>query len=118
MAASRDTEIMPRGYRQSRRDANHPEIVGYLRDLGVSVFEVHMVAGGLDIVCGMGGIDVRCEIKDGSKPPSARRLTEAESKTMREWRGRPPAILMSLEDCDALRAELLAESLDRHGLYE
>ena len=108
---------MPRTYRQSRRDANHAEIVRYLRELGMSVLEVHSVAGALDLVCGMGHIDVRVEIKDGSKPPSARRLTEAEAKTMAEWRGRPPVILMSLEDCDALRDELLAESLDRGGLY-
>ena len=109
---------MPRTYRQSRRDANHAEICGYLRDIGFSVFEVHMVAGGLDIVVGLGGIDVRCEIKDGSKPPSARRLTEAEEETMREWRGRPPVILMSLTDCDALRQELMSESIDRSGYYE
>ena len=109
---------MPRGYRQSRRDANHGEIVRYLRELGLSVFEVHMVAGGLDLVCGLGGIDVRCEIKHGEKPPSARKLTEAEAKTMEEWRGRPPVILMSLDDCDSLRDELLAESINRHGLYE
>jgi hypothetical protein len=109
---------MPRGYRQSRRDSNHTEIVQYLRETGFSVVEVHSVAGALDLVLGIGGIDVRAEVKDGTKPPSARRLTEAEQRTMAEWKGRPPVILTSLEDCDTLRGQLFTESLDRHGLYE
>ena len=58
---------MPRGYRQSRRDANHMQIVQYARAIGMSVLEVHSIAGALDLLVGLGGIDVRAEIKDGLK---------------------------------------------------
>jgi len=100
---------MPRGYRQSRRDSNHQEIVDYARNIGFSVLEVHAVAGALDLVCGLYGIDFRVEIKDGAKVPSARKLTGKEQEAFDHWKGRPPIIWESTADVDATRAKILEE---------
>lgn len=40
-----------------------------------------------DIVVGKYGINVLVEIKDGSKPPSKRKLTEDEADFHSAWRG-------------------------------
>ncbi|MDH3376437.1 MAG: hypothetical protein OEQ39_05650 [Gammaproteobacteria bacterium] len=101
---------MPRGYRQSRRDANHKEIVDYARSIGFSVLEVHSIAGGLDLVVGIfNRIDQRVEIKDGSKVPSQRKLTPSEMEAFALWRGRKPIIWESTDDVDATRAKILEE---------
>lgn len=40
-----------------------------------------------DIVVGRHGVNYMLQIKDGKKPPSARKLTLAEAKFHRDWRG-------------------------------
>ena len=101
-----------RGHAQSRRDANHKEIVDYARKIGFSVLETHAIAGGLDLVVAIFGIDQRVEIKDGSKPPSARKLTQAEKRTFDHWRGRKCLIWQSTDDVDATRAGFVDECLN------
>jgi len=72
-----------------RVDANQPEIVGMLRQIGASVTCTHMVSNGFpDIVVGWQGDNYLMEIKDGSKPPSKRRLTPEEAIWHNEWRGK------------------------------
>jgi len=61
--------------RAARTDANLTEIVNALRSMGVSV---HVTNGAWDITLGFGGIVFLAEIKDGSKPPSARKYTKAQ----------------------------------------
>lgn len=69
-------------------DANQSEIVGALRGVGASVELLHAVGQGCpDIAVGFRGRNWFIEIKDGSKPPSARKLTEAQVKWHGEWRG-------------------------------
>ena len=41
----------------------------------------------VDIVVAKNGINVLVEIKDGNKPPSARKLTPDEQKFHDEWKG-------------------------------
>jgi hypothetical protein len=66
--------------RIKRADANQPEIVEALRDIGVSVTHIHTVGNGVpDLLCSYKGKWLVLEVKDGSKPPSARRLTPDES---------------------------------------
>ena len=74
--------------RDARIDANQPEIVAALRDIGATVEPTHYVGRGFpDIVVGFRGITYLMEIKDGSKPPSRRRLTVDERDWHDQWRG-------------------------------
>ena len=77
---------MPR--RAARTDANQQEVVAALRQAGASVTPTHMVGGGFpDCVVGYRGVTYTLEIKDGNKPPSARKLTPDEERWHEEWRG-------------------------------
>lgn len=72
----------------SRVDSNQPEIVKILRNAGATVFPTHSVGKGFpDIVVGHRGVNYLVEIKDGDKPPSARKLTQDEEKFHAAWRG-------------------------------
>ncbi len=74
--------------RAARIDANQPEIVQALRDVGASVSVTSMVGKGFpDIVVGYRGQNYLIEIKDGSKPPSQRKLTPDEQEWHALWRG-------------------------------
>jgi len=72
-----------------RTDSNHAEIIKALRKIpNLSVFSTHEVGKGFpDIVIGYKGINYLIEIKDGNKPPSARKLTPDEVKFHHEWHG-------------------------------
>lgn len=88
--------------RQAKIDSNQNEIVSYARKLGFSVAITSSLGGGFpDIVLGKNGINFLGEIKDGKKPPSARKLTEPEQKFHNEWRGQI-CIIESIEDIDRL----------------
>ena len=72
-----------------RTDSNHAEIIKALRKIpNLSVFSTHEVGKGFpDIVIGYKGINYLIEIKDGNKPPSARKLTPDEVKFHQDWSG-------------------------------
>lgn len=77
---------MPR--RAAKVDANQSEIVAALRDAGVSVYAAHAVGAGFpDLVCGYRGKNHLLEVKDGSKPPSARQLTKDQTVFHMTWNG-------------------------------
>ncbi len=74
--------------RAAKVDANHAEIVSAFRKFGCSVLPLHVVGGGCpDLAVGKNSKTVLVEVKDGSKPPSARSLTKDEQKFHEEWRG-------------------------------
>lgn len=74
--------------RAARIDDNQPQIVADLRACGVSVQPLHAVGGGVpDLLVGWRGRNVLIEIKDGSKPPSRRRLTPDQEEWHASWRG-------------------------------
>ena len=75
--------------RRCKIDDNQPDIVKALRAAGCSVEpRLARVGGGApDILVGHKGVNYTLEVKDGSKPPSARKLTADEVKWHREWRG-------------------------------
>lgn len=84
-----------------RIDRNQNEIVKILRQLGCSVYVTSGVGDGFtDIVFGLCGFNFLGEIKDGSKPPSARKLTPKEQKFHDEWKGQV-CILESIEQAIA-----------------
>ena len=86
-------------YNKSKRDANHGSITATLIHLGATVTDVSEVAGGLDIIVGIGGIDQRVEIKDPAQPASNRKLTDKEQDTFATWKGRPPVVIETDHDC-------------------
>lgn len=74
--------------RAARIDDNQNELVQALRDMGASVAITSMVGSGFpDLVVGFRGRNFLFEIKDGSKPPSKRKLTEDEQRFFDAWRG-------------------------------
>ena len=76
------------GRRAARVDANQNEIVTMLRKMGYSVAITSDCGKGFpDIVVGRSGRNYLFEIKDGSKPPSAQKLTEAEQQFCDNWKG-------------------------------
>jgi hypothetical protein len=87
--------------RAARRDANHQEIGDYLRGLGWSVLDLADAGDGVpDYAVSLGTFSALVEVKDGSKPPSARKLTEKEQKVKDGWQG---AYIIALDPEDALQ---------------
>ena len=73
--------------RAARTDSNQTKIVAAFRQAGASVKLVHTVKGFVDAVVGINGRNLLVEIKDGSKPPSARKLTDDELEFHLFWKG-------------------------------
>jgi hypothetical protein len=74
--------------RAARVDSNPGDIIAALRRVGCTVLDMSRLGGGApDIAIGYGGLTMLAEIKDGSKAPSARRLTEDEQKFHNTWTG-------------------------------
>lgn len=71
-----------------RKDSNHTEIVAALRQAGCSVFDTAGLGHGFpDLVVGLRGKNYLVEVKDGSLPPSQRKLTGDEVDFHESWRG-------------------------------
>ena len=82
----------------SRVDANQGDIVDRLREAGWSVLVTSRIRGGFpDLLCGVPGFCCLVEVKDGSKPPSARKLSKDEQQFAEEWTG-PYIVALSPED--------------------
>ena len=84
--------------RNARVDANQPEIVKGLRKAGASVLILSNLKNCFDILVGFRGINYIMEIKDGTKPPSKRKLTEGEQKFADEWQGGEYHIVLDLQE--------------------
>lgn len=87
--------------RWGRTDANQAAIVAALRRCGASVVDLSGVGNGFpDLIVGRrtslcascgknaGPSNLLIEVKDGSKPASARRLTEDQERFHASWKGR------------------------------
>jgi hypothetical protein len=76
-----------------KTDANQAEIVAALRAVGATVQILAAVGDGCpDLLVGFRGTNYLLEVKDGAKPPSARRLTEAQTEWFAGWRGRAAVV--------------------------
>jgi len=89
--------------RARRVDENQQEIVDALRDAGATVRVVTQGEGIPDLLVGYTGQSgightLLLEVKDGNKPPSARKLTAAEEKFFMEWTGGILAIVKSPQE--------------------
>lgn len=84
--------------RAARTDANHEEIVLALREIGCSVLSLAGLGKGApDLAVGRANRIFFLELKDGTKPPSARKLTPDEVRFRDSWRGHY-AVVESIED--------------------
>jgi len=83
--------------RAARVDANQPIIVKIFRKLGWYVLIISQLKNCCDIIVSKHGRTIAIEIKDGSKPPSQRKLTSGESKFKDEWQGEY-MIIETIED--------------------
>lgn len=90
---------MPR--RACRVDGPHTEIRRGLEALGCAVADTSSMGEGYpDLTVGKRGRVVLLEVKDSSKPPSARRLTPAQEKFHARWRleGVPLFVVHDLDE--------------------
>ncbi len=72
--------------RASKVDANQSRIVGIFRAMGCGVQSLAAVGGGVpDLLVGIKGRTVLVEVKDGTKPPSARKLTPDQVRWHGSW---------------------------------
>lgn len=86
---------MPR--RAARVDANQGEIVQALRAAGAVVYSTAAVAHGFpDLTVGYRRVTYLLEVKDGSKPPSARELTPDQLTWHTTWNGGPCVVVNSV----------------------
>jgi len=77
---------MPR--HAARTDDNHAEIIKAFRKFGCAVADTHALGNGFpDCVVAKNFKTAVIEIKDGSKPLSARQLTTDEKKFRAAWLG-------------------------------
>ena len=80
--------------RAAKVDANQQKIVEILRAAGATVQSLAAVGHGCpDLLVGWGGKTLLMEIKDGSKVPSAQRLTDDQIKWHGAWMGGPLAVV-------------------------
>jgi hypothetical protein len=87
--------------RAARRDDNEQDIIKAMRAEGAYVKQIND-EGLFDLLVSYRGETLLIEVKDGAKPPSARRLTEAELKFHEEWPGSDLFIVTSVEEAIAL----------------
>ena len=73
--------------RAARVDDNQAEIVAAFRKLGWYVLIISQLKNCCDIIVSKDGRTIAVEIKDGSKPKSAQKLSEGELKFKTEWQG-------------------------------
>ena len=80
--------------RAAKIDANQTQVVLALQAAGATVQSLAAVGQGVpDLLVGFQGKTLLMEVKDGQKPPSARRLTEDQLTWHGAWRGGPLAVV-------------------------
>ena len=93
--------------RAAKVDANQPEIVAALRKSGCSVEHLHSVGGGVpDLLVGVAGLNLLLEVKDGAKPPSARKLTPDQVEWHGKWLGHKAVVSTVEEALEAVESFL------------
>jgi hypothetical protein len=97
--------------RKARVDQNQPLIVATLRRCGFAVAHTHIIGKGFPDLCisrrGWTGL---VEVKDSSKPPSARRLTPDEIDFHARWQDEI-LILESIDDVLKLNERFINEAI-------
>lgn len=105
--------------RAAKVDDNQQEIITAARAMGCSVQPLHTVGKGVpDLLVGISGHTDLWEVKDGKKPPSARKLTVDQILWHDEWKGCTPQIVDSVDKAIARvnyirRTQRATASIDR-----
>ncbi len=74
--------------RAAKVDANQAQVVTGFRSAGATVQSLANIGQGCpDLLVGYRGRNYLIEVKDGSKPPSARTLTDDQQEWTQNWRG-------------------------------
>jgi hypothetical protein len=95
--------------RAARVDDNHRAVKRALEQIGCSVLDLAAVGGGApDLVVGWRGRNFLVEVKDGSKPPSKRRLTPQQQTFHAQWRGQIMVVTGVADAIDRLQEQLHA----------
>ena len=91
--------------KRARTDDNHSEIAHVFRQLGCTVVSLAPLGNGCgDLLVGVSGINLLVEVKDGSQPPSRRRLTRDEKAFHELWSGQICVIESLTDAVDLVRA--------------
>jgi hypothetical protein len=84
---------------RAKVDANHTDVVTALRSVGAGVQSLAMVGDGCpDLLVAFRGVWYLLEVKDGSKPPSHRKLTPAEQMWLFRFDELAPVFVVSSVD--------------------
>ena len=84
--------------RRAKVDANQAEIVRALRQAGATVQSLAEIGAGCpDLMVGHARKTALFEVKDGSKPPSERRLTQDQLRWHGTWTGGTLAVVCDVE---------------------
>lgn len=95
-------------YTPKRVDKNQPNIVDCLRKMGFMVEHLHEAGRGIfDLLISKGGLNILCEVKNGEKSPSARKLTGPQRRFHFSWQGMR-CVLTCEEDCISLNQQINA----------
>lgn len=96
--------------KRGRTDANQADIVAKLRAIpGVTVQVLSSVGGGCpDLLVGYRGLSLLLELKDGSRPPSERRLTPEQEEWHRTWTGHRAVVMNFEQACEAIGVKVAA----------
>jgi hypothetical protein len=91
---------MAKDYNKVRKDSNHKEIIEAARSFGAYIVDCAALKNAFDVLIAFKGKLYVVEIKDGSKPPSKRLLTqgELECKKNFELQGINYNVVESVED--------------------
>jgi len=80
--------MVNREYRASRVDKNQSSLVAAFREFGCQVQDTHEIGKGcFDLIVAIDFLNIFIEVKDGRKPPSARRLTPDQKMWNNTWTG-------------------------------
>jgi hypothetical protein len=91
--------------RACRKDANHGSVLDRILSIGWSALDLAQYGAPVDLAVSKGRTCALVEIKDGSKPPSARKITKAGQAARDRWQG-PYLVVTSPDDAEQQLAAL------------
>lgn len=99
--------------RNARVDDNQAEIVAALRRAGATVQSLATIGKGCpDLLVAYRQSNILIEVKDGRKPPSARKLTDDEAAWIGRWNA-PVFIITSADEAVKLLGFVFGPQMDR-----